>query len=221
MSSMVSVIIPTYNRPEMLKTAVESALNQECGEMEIIVGRNGGEKVTVPDDKRIRFVEWEKNDFRHHNELIDMAKGEYIAILHDDDIFWNCNSLLHREEILEEVEVVYTDYLVQFKFCNEIHKPGPVSIERILKDDYIGFGAMMWRRSIKEKIGGYWLDTSLRYNMDWDFKIRCLLKCSCKYFPMMTHIYNKHDNQESERARYLDFPERIIIKNRYKEALNV
>ncbi|MBG1242636.1 glycosyltransferase family 2 protein [Nostoc sp. NZL] len=92
---LVSVIIPTYNRPEYLKQAIASAVKQTYQNIEIIVSdncspENPQELVASFGDSRIRFWRHQQNVGMIANQQhgFKMARGKYVASLHDDDI-WN------------------------------------------------------------------------------------------------------------------------------------
>ncbi|MBU2703225.1 glycosyltransferase involved in cell wall biosynthesis [Sporomusaceae bacterium BoRhaA] len=90
----VSIIIPTYNRQEMLKDAVESAMAQDYPNLEIIVTDNASidgtddmMKSYVKDD-RIIYFRHDKNMgpvFNGRNACINIATGKYALLLCDDD----------------------------------------------------------------------------------------------------------------------------------------
>lgn len=90
----VSIIIPTYNRQEMLKDAVESAMAQDYPNLEIIVTDNAsidgtGEMMKrYVGDSRITYVRHDKNmgpSFNVRNAFINIATGKYVLLLCDDD----------------------------------------------------------------------------------------------------------------------------------------
>lgn len=88
----VSVIIPTHNRPELLKKAVVSVLNQTYQDIEIIVIDDGLEKradriIKEFNDSRIKYIQHqeEKGGSAARNTGIRVASGEFIAFLDDDD----------------------------------------------------------------------------------------------------------------------------------------
>ncbi|MCC5605246.1 glycosyltransferase family 2 protein [Nostoc sp. CHAB 5834] len=92
---LVSVVIPTYNRPEYLKQAIASAIKQTYQNIEIIVSDNCSSEnpqalVASFGDSRIRFWRHQQNVGMIANQQhgFNMARGKYVASLHDDDI-WN------------------------------------------------------------------------------------------------------------------------------------
>lgn len=91
---LVSVIIPTYNRPDYLKQAIASAVNQTYRNIEIIVSDNCSpespqELVESFADSRIRFWRHSENVGMLRNQMhgFKIANGKYVASLHDDDMW--------------------------------------------------------------------------------------------------------------------------------------
>jgi glycosyltransferase involved in cell wall biosynthesis len=94
MLPLVSVITPTYNRPEYLTEALKSGLNQTYKNIEIIVSDNCSPEnpltlVESFNDERIRFSRNEKNLGMIANTIktFCLAKGKYVACLLDDDMW--------------------------------------------------------------------------------------------------------------------------------------
>ena len=90
---MVSVCIPTYNREEYLKHALDSALNQTYSNIEIIISDNASGDNTVSlvksfKDKRIRLIVQKKNIgmVPNWNACIKHAKGEFVKFIASDDL---------------------------------------------------------------------------------------------------------------------------------------
>lgn len=90
----VSVIMPTYNRGEVIRESMESVLKQDFDDLELVVVNDGGDdKVeTIVDelnDGRIRYIKIEHAGLSGAlNEGLRTARGEYIAYLDDDDIYY-------------------------------------------------------------------------------------------------------------------------------------
>ncbi|MBN4002461.1 glycosyltransferase family 2 protein [Nostoc sp. LPT] len=92
---LVSVVIPTYNRPDYLKQAIASAIKQTYQNIEIIISDNCSSEnpqalVASFGDSRIKFWQHQQNMGMLANQQygFKMARGKYVASLHDDDI-WN------------------------------------------------------------------------------------------------------------------------------------
>lgn len=91
---LVSVVIPTHNRPELLREAIASALRQTYRNFEILVRDNGSTDETRKvvqsfSDPRIRYHRHPENVGPTENVMggCREARGQYIANLHDDDIW--------------------------------------------------------------------------------------------------------------------------------------
>jgi len=84
-----SIILPTYNRKEYFKNALDSILNQENENWELIIINDGkiDLKDIIPEDKRIKYIKNEKTIGApaSRNIGIKLAKSEIIAYLDDDD----------------------------------------------------------------------------------------------------------------------------------------
>ncbi|MCD6599969.1 MAG: glycosyltransferase family 2 protein [Dehalococcoidia bacterium] len=120
----VSVIIPTFRRPDLLKRAIKSVLEQTFQDFEIIVvdDNNPGEIeiqtheiVRDFNDERLRYVPHEinKGNAAARNTGINLAKGEYVAFLDDDDIFLPQKLKEHiniLDESTEDVVLTYSQH---------------------------------------------------------------------------------------------------------------
>ena len=89
----VSVLVPTYNRSEFLKLAIESILRQDYDDYEIVITDNcstdnTAEVVNGFKDNRIKYYRNLVNvgATRNYNRALQMATGKYIAIFSDDDV---------------------------------------------------------------------------------------------------------------------------------------
>jgi glycosyltransferase involved in cell wall biosynthesis len=94
MEPLVTIAIPTYNRADkFLKESLRSACSQDYPNLEIIVADNCSEDGTEYlvkqfQDKRIRYYKHHKNvgPFANMNFCVNQANGEYLLMLHDDDM---------------------------------------------------------------------------------------------------------------------------------------
>lgn len=137
---MFSVIIPTYNRLELLKRAIDSVLNQTFGEFEIIVvddcsSDDTWEWLNSQQNKKVSFYKNDTNKGLSYNRnfAVSKSKGEFIALLDDDD-FWYEN---HLEE-LNKLTEAYPDSAL---FCNSyIIDYGDKLVEPIHDNKYLENG---------------------------------------------------------------------------------
>jgi glycosyltransferase involved in cell wall biosynthesis len=187
LAPLVSVIVPTYNRPEMLAGCLRSILNQTYPNVEIIVVNDGGvdvKKVIDPLNEKntITFLEHPVNRgmAAARNTGIAVARGKYLAYLDDDDTY-----LPHHIETLvsflenNDCKVAYTDaHRAHRKTINgrdTVQKRDvPYSIDfdsdRILIQNYIPTLCVMHEKSCLDATGTF--AEELTVLEDWDLWIR-------------------------------------------------
>ena len=117
--SVVSIILPTYNREALLARAIDSVLDQTRQDFELIVVDDGSTDGTADAmahrvDPRIRFLQLEKNRGAGaaRNVGIRQATGRYLAFQDSDDE-WAPKKLEKQLQCMErqgsDVGVVYCD----------------------------------------------------------------------------------------------------------------
>ena len=196
----VSVITPTYNRQYFLDKCIQSYLSQLDVDSEMIVVNDGGEVPIVPEGITLYNIE-HSTQSNAQNYGIEKATGDLICTLDDDDLFYDNYSLANRVKMFDnDTEVLWTNGIDiweagDFKCQHEI-----VDGSAIWNTDGILINSMMWRKSIKDKIG-YWFDTDLSSNEDWDFKIRCVEECVCKCVDINTVKHRVHGDMRSSLHR--------------------
>ncbi|MCK5004741.1 MAG: glycosyltransferase [Candidatus Aminicenantes bacterium] len=183
--SKVSVIIPTYLRTISLSKAIESVLNQTFQEFEIIVvndGSNETETINILNkfrDARIKHFcnSRKKGANGARNTGILNAKGKYIAMLDDDDIFLP-TKLEKQYNILEnntDIGVVITqadvineeDKLV--RTIDDEFSPEDIFYNLIFNNSVVHC-SVMFRKDIVVEAGYY--DENLNQAQDYDLWCR-------------------------------------------------
>jgi len=92
---LVSVVLPTFNRPEYLPNAIDSVFAQTFTDWELIIADDGstGEALTylrrIAQRPRVRLIRFEHtgNPAFLRNAGIGEARGEYVAFLDSDDLW--------------------------------------------------------------------------------------------------------------------------------------
>nr|MDW8082158.1 glycosyltransferase family 2 protein [Candidatus Calescibacterium sp.] len=124
----VSVILPVYNRERYLAQAIASVLNQTYGNIELIIVDDGSTdrsptiiKDFARKDTRIRYAFHGKNCgvSAARNTALDMAQGEWIAVIDSDDA-WHPERLEKLLGIAEEGFFVADDPLLCFDRQGEL-----------------------------------------------------------------------------------------------------
>ncbi|CAN5611468.1 glycosyltransferase family 2 protein [soil metagenome] len=162
MTGLVSIIIPTFDRPRYLQEAIESALAQTYSEIEVLVFDNGtlDETLAIGEeaarrDERVRFRRNERNlgMSGNFNALAAAARGEFLVAIGDDDRLLPEFVARLVAAMTPEVRVAFSNhYLID---C-EGRRLGPESIayNRRYGRDILPAGilekpeAAVWRQSI-------------------------------------------------------------------------
>ncbi len=87
---LFSVVIPTYDRPGLLREAVASVLDQTIGDLECIVVDDAGPRPAEGfSDPRVRIIRRDVNggEPAARNAGLDAAAGRYVTFLDDDDVY--------------------------------------------------------------------------------------------------------------------------------------
>ncbi len=116
---MISVIIPTFNRKEILPRAISSVLSQTYSDFELLIVDDGSTDETKKSlseylkDERVKYF-FKKNGgvSSARNYGIKKAKGEYIAFLDSDDLFEKKKLEIQLKEM--------KDHGVEFSISNSI-----------------------------------------------------------------------------------------------------
>lgn len=220
---LVSVCIPVYNAEKYLEIMIKSIMKQSHKNIEIIVSDNASKdnssvivKKLMEEDSRIKLnINNENIGFSGNvNKLIDLAKSEYIAIYHADDIY---DSRIIEEQIkylLENNEIAGCFTLgkqidengqnIRSKFyMNEKNTKCDiiVDLEKYISNIFRYGGSTficptsMIRKSVYEMIGVY--NMKLKYVEDQDMYIRILEKYNMGIVCKELIYYRVHPAQGS------------------------
>lgn len=235
---MISVVIPTHNRAELLPRAINSVLNQTYEDIEIIIVSDGSTDNTSAivssykqKDSRIKYIELMPGSGSNvaRNTGIKASSGEYIAFLDDDDE-WMPNKIEKQAQILdndEQVGLVYTG--VRIVYVNEhveynslSRKEGDLRKE-ILFDNCIGTtSTVIFRKCLIEKSG--YFDEKLKALQDYDLWIRICQLCNVAVVPEeLINYYNYTGTMQisSSTNKYIEAFATINSKyQRYFEMLS-
>lgn len=112
--SLVSVIIPFYNKVELVVEAVESVRQQTYPYLEILLISDGCEEnlgalqLLCEKDKRVKLITAQhKGSGAARNKGIELATGEYIAFLDSDDL-WLPEKIERQLAFMKENELMFS-----------------------------------------------------------------------------------------------------------------
>lgn len=204
---LLSIIIPTYNRPQLLLRAVNSALAQTIKDFEVVVVDDcSKEPVDLPEHSRLKIIRLSKNQGGSAARNIGMkeAKGKLITFLDDDDE-------LLPDMAERSVKALKTSALPQpvgvisaIEVCNgegnKIYTRIPPTLPRGsyygLEDidssqSYLCKQTLVVEKEVLLSIGGF--DESLPSRIHTDLFLRLNLVCSILGLSQVGYRLHKHD----------------------------
>ena len=163
----ISIIVPMYNTPEKyFKELVNSLKEQTYSNFELCLA-DGSEKKAefiddiIKDDKRIKYKHLDENKkiSGNSNEGINMATGEYIALLDHDDIIpkFSLYEIVKAINENPDVDFIYTD---EDKIYEEKeNRMGPhfkpdYAIDTLRSYNYICHFSI-FKKELMDKLGGF------------------------------------------------------------------
>lgn len=200
----VSVIIPVYQGDRFLAEAIESVLNQTYTNYEIIVINDGStdnsNDVLQPYLDKIRYVYQENQGVAAARNLgIQIAKGEFIAFLDQDDFWWPDKLALQVAcfDTKPELGIVNSGWQRVNELGKAIvnvepwHKASELNLRAWLQWKPVLPSAIMFSRQWLERAGGF--DSRFTQSSDVDMVLRlALMGCEAKWVPQVTACYRQH-----------------------------
>lgn len=189
---LVSILIPNYNYETTIAETIESAIHQSYPNLEIIVLDNRSTDDSYQVAKRYRkygvqVYRTARNLGVHsHNTLLTMACGDYIHVLHSDDMVLptfieECVALMEHHPNVgftvterTEIDAAGEDLGTALPFYNcSCIIPGDSQQGVLAMASYYVPSETVFRREIMEKAGLY--EVNITNFLDWWM----LYKCSC------------------------------------------
>ncbi len=214
---VVSVIIPTYKHRDLVMETLASVWAQTFQDFEIIVIDDGSPDGTaqllrpLAQEGRIRLIEQEnRGQAAARNVGIAQARGEFIALLDDDDL-WPDDKLQWQVEALRERPHAVLVYGYAHAFGNAFGKEvdwiwpdcqGPQGQvqEAFYQWNWIASpGQMLVRHDAMRVVNGF--DTRIWGADDWDLYIRLAARGEFIYSHRLSLRYRYHANNASHNAR--------------------
>jgi hypothetical protein len=179
---LVSIVIPTYNMPQFLGSALRSVAAQDYGRIQVIVVDGGNDELTpaIVDEHREVVAEYIREPDRGQSDAINKgfarSKGEILAWLNADDYYFpNAVSWAVRTlGSMNDVDVVYGDAVYvdrDGQFLRYFTEVEPFDAERLCTySDFVCQPTTFFRRQAIEAVG--FLSRQLHFTMDWDLWCR-------------------------------------------------
>ena len=225
----ISVIIPTYNRCDLLKRAINSVIKQTITPKEIIVVDNGSTDQTYQMVSSLfpeinYFIEKKRGVSAARNKGILESKSKWIAFLDSDDA-WKPTKLEKQMEYSvfnqDKYRIIHTDetWYRNKKFLNQLKKhkkSGGNIFKNSLQLCCISPSSVVLNKQIFEEYGLF--DENLEVCEDYDMWIRITSKEEVGFLdsPLVSK-YGGHSDQLSKKFWGMD---RFRIKSLEKNLKN-
>lgn len=207
----VSIIIPTYNRSQLLPKALDSALAQTYPNTEIIIVNDGStdntEEALAPYMNDIHYIKQENRGCAGaKNTGLSYATGELITNLDDDDMFLPQKVERQVEMFMKRPEIGICATGVYYIDANDqitgTYIPPKLRQEtqvlKLLRYCFFIQSSVMIDRKCHEKLGGY----KLMYSEDYDFWLRVALHYEIGVVKELLTKYRRHINQITSKENH-------------------
>lgn len=229
-SPLVSVIIPTYKRSDVLSRSIDSVLKQSYDNYEIIVvddnnaGSEERKKTEIImqqyfNNTKVIYVQhpYNKNGSAARNTGFNTSKGKYIMFLDDDDEFTE-DKIRMQVQCLESRDMTwgacYTGY-VRVNSDNKVvvkgaeTREGALLVEELKRNLFVHAGSnLMVRRCVMEALNGF--DERFLRNQDVEFLVRLLKRYKLAYVDVCGLIVHVHES--IAKVNFIELTDQYIAK---------
>ena len=212
----VSVVIPSFNRINLLERAVNSVIQQTKDPYEIIVVDDGSddrssEMVKQKFGSVILFRQKNRGVSAARNKGIEISKGDWIALLDSDDE-WKPNKLEKQINALNKDLDCFFSHTNETWIRNGIRinqgkrhkKYGGYIFDKCLDICRISPSSVLFRKNILDHVG--WFDDQLPVCEDYDLWLRITAEYRILFIddPLIIK-YGGHDDQLSHGVEGIEF----------------
>jgi glycosyltransferase involved in cell wall biosynthesis len=228
----VSVVVPTFNRADMVGRALKSIFDQSFADTEVVVVDDGStdgtegvvRELAAAHGGFVRYVRQENQGCASaRNAGIELASGELIAFLDSDDT-WVPNAVEEMVTTLRATgaDFVYSPAIEVFEDGSEYvnlpvaaGQPDGFALDHFMSCN-VRNGTVLFRRDAIVEAGGY--DETLRFNEDSDLLQRVSIRNRAAYVSTPTLRTLHHNGSKSRDSvglhrALLTSAERILEEN--------
>ncbi|MCB1500206.1 MAG: glycosyltransferase family 2 protein [Bauldia sp.] len=215
---LVSIVMATRDRAEVLPAAISSVLGQSYAEWELLVvddgSRDGTEGVVRAfSDPRIRYVPGDGGGAASARNLgVAAASGALLAYL-DSDNRWLPDFLETMVGYLcaNDLDLAYSAMRVDSE--DGVRFRGrDFDLSDLVRVNFIDLNTILHRRDLVERFGGF--DATLRRLIDWDLIIRYSEGTKVGYAPFLGVLYDDHKRPDRITVRE-SINAKFVVLNRH------
>lgn len=215
----ISIIIPSYNLGKYIKRTIDSVLNQDHQDKELIVIDGGSNDETVEilksyGDKLTWISEKDNGQSDAINKGFKMSTGEIVCWINADD-YYEPNIL---SKVAEEFSKNKGEISVLYGKCNSVSENSTLvntPPEKISAKNLINSGNLIYQPSsfydlnLVRKVG--YLDDSLEYWMEYDLYIKLIKEKPSKYINLILSNFMVREDQKSNSKNQIDMDRELIL----------
>lgn len=219
---LVSVVVPTHNRPAFLRKTIQSILDQTYPNLEIIIVSNGmshDNKNVVKEfkDPRLIYADQENSGgpASPRNNGIRLSNGKYIAFCDDDDL-WMPDKIEKQVAVLEENTEYGLCYTKMLRFdetreWSNPHEEGPATFESLLYVNTVPISSVCIRKSLVDEFGKFSESKKVGTSEDYEFLLRHAITTKFRFLDDYLVKYWSGD----DRTTSVDFRKNIFAAFKY------
>lgn len=204
-NKLVSVIVPTYNRPDYIIETIESVLAQTHKNLEIIVVDDGSDvpvkEVLAPYMDKITYL-YKENGGKSSalNAAISHINGDYVWVFDDDDVALPLKLELQLKQFMinPQLGMVHTraiDFIDKSREITLVHDlsafQGNLDYKQLLKVNFVHGPTVLFKKKCLDQLKGW--DPELVRAQDYDFWLRLAKNYTTAYLSVPTVRYRLHD----------------------------
>ncbi len=222
---IVSVVIPTYNRKDIISRAINSVLNQTYENYEIIIIDDGSTDGTIEYIKnhfnsKIKCISQKnKGASAARNRGISEANGKYIAFLDSDDE-WVESKLKDQFAFLDKNPEIALLCGRTYRSDNVKRVNSSLSksivgnlFNTLFMHSFVSTPTVIAKKEVLDAVGGF--DTSYKSAEDFDLWLKITKNYKCAFLPDLVAIVNRGKDNLSTDKITLHLHALTILENHY------
>ena len=189
-STKISVLVPTFNRPDFIRGAIEAILEQSYQNFEIIV-KDGGESIEhlLPDDERIKYIHNKDRGITDAmNQAMKAATGDIFVWANDDDRI-SPDTFQYVVDNIGDNEWLFG----KIQLTSGQKMGGGYSFDELLKNNIVPQPSVYWTRKAYETVGE--MDEENDLVSDYEYWLRLGSKFEQKVIDRIMAEYKIHPEQ--------------------------